>query len=322
MTAAEHNSDLSARQAHAEGRTGRLFGPRVNGAPDNDPELMEILRGFIFGDVFDTDGLDDQTRELITVRVLACLQTLPQLTSHTGAALNVGVEPVHPRSGLAARALHRLPPHPERGRDDQRGVQARGIALPRRRRAQSPTPSGTARASPSRHPCTATRSRTTWPTCPNRSTRPCPGSSPSSASATSTPGAGSPWPSANYWCCVPWPRSATPPPSSAHTAEPASKRATPRPPWWPPWSTASPTSDSRAQSQRSARSRTCSHLNESSESAMSSQSSNLRDWTTHGSIDTSADSIRQAATPWTSSSGFSYAKVIGSIPIGDSTHHP
>ena len=91
---------VSERQAHAEATYERLFGPRDKGAPDNDPELMRILRGFIFGDVFDTGVLDDQTRELITVTVLACLQTLPQLTSHTGAALNVGVEPVAIREAI------------------------------------------------------------------------------------------------------------------------------------------------------------------------------------------------------------------------------
>ena len=90
----------SERQEHAEATYERLFGPRDTGAPDNDPELMRILRGFIFGDVFDTGVLDDQTRELITVTVLACLQTLPQLTSHTGAALNVGVEPVAIREAI------------------------------------------------------------------------------------------------------------------------------------------------------------------------------------------------------------------------------
>jgi 4-carboxymuconolactone decarboxylase len=58
---------------------------------------MEILRGFIFGDVFEAGVLDDRTRELITVIVLACLQTLPQLTSHTHGALDVGVAPVEIR---------------------------------------------------------------------------------------------------------------------------------------------------------------------------------------------------------------------------------
>ena len=74
-------STPASRAAYA-----RLFGPRAVDAPDNDPELMRILRGFIFGDVSDTGILDDQTRELIAVTVLACLQTLPQPTSHRGVA--------------------------------------------------------------------------------------------------------------------------------------------------------------------------------------------------------------------------------------------
>lgn len=100
MTSIEYNSERSERQPHAEATYERLFGPRDKGAPDNDPELMEILRRFIFGDVFDTGVLDDQSRELITVTVLACLQTLPQLKSHTAAALNVGVQPIEIREAI------------------------------------------------------------------------------------------------------------------------------------------------------------------------------------------------------------------------------
>jgi 4-carboxymuconolactone decarboxylase len=100
MTPNEHETEVSERQAHAEATCERLFGPRDNSAPDSDPELMEILRRFIFGDVFDTGVLDDQTRELITVTVLACLQTLPQLKSHTAAALNVGVQPIEIREAI------------------------------------------------------------------------------------------------------------------------------------------------------------------------------------------------------------------------------
>ena len=100
MIRADRNSGMSERQARAETVYERLFGPRDTSAPDNDPELMEILRRFIFGDVFDTGGLDDQTRELITVTVLACLQTLPQLKSHTVAALNVGVQPIEIREAI------------------------------------------------------------------------------------------------------------------------------------------------------------------------------------------------------------------------------
>jgi 4-carboxymuconolactone decarboxylase len=100
MSSNEPDSPGSERQAHAEATYERLFGPRDRAAPDNDPELMEILRRFIFGDVFDTGVLDDQTRELITVTVLACLQTLPQLESHTAAALRVGVQPIEIREAI------------------------------------------------------------------------------------------------------------------------------------------------------------------------------------------------------------------------------
>lgn len=92
--------DPSERQARAEATYTRLFGPRDAGAPDDDPELGEMLRRFIFGDVFGTGVLSDQTRELITVTVLACLQSLPQLRPHTAAALRVGVEPIQIREAV------------------------------------------------------------------------------------------------------------------------------------------------------------------------------------------------------------------------------
>jgi 4-carboxymuconolactone decarboxylase len=91
---------VSERHQHAEATYQRLFGPRDVDTAEDDPELMEILRGFIFGDVFDTGVLDDQARELITVTVLACLPALPQLRSHAQAALNVGVQPVEIREAV------------------------------------------------------------------------------------------------------------------------------------------------------------------------------------------------------------------------------
>jgi len=100
MTPAEPTSDPSERHAHAEATYERLFGPRDSNGTDDDPELMEILRRFIFGDVFDTGVLDDRSRELITVTVLACLQALPQLKSHTTAALHVGVQPIQIREAM------------------------------------------------------------------------------------------------------------------------------------------------------------------------------------------------------------------------------
>jgi len=78
----------------------QLFGspPDPEGGPD--PELMAILRHVIFGEVFHIGGLDDRIRELITVVVLVTQQTLPQLRSHTAAALNVGVSPLEIREAV------------------------------------------------------------------------------------------------------------------------------------------------------------------------------------------------------------------------------
>ena len=78
----------------------QLFGAPPDPTAGPDPELMAILRHVIFGEVFQIGGLDDRTRELITIVVLVTNQTLPQLRSHTAAALNVGVSPVDIREAV------------------------------------------------------------------------------------------------------------------------------------------------------------------------------------------------------------------------------
>jgi 4-carboxymuconolactone decarboxylase len=87
---------LSRSQATYE----KLFGPRSTEVRDDDPEFGEILRRFIFGEIFHTGDLDDQTRELVTVVVLATTQMLPQLAAHGNAALNVGVSPIELREAV------------------------------------------------------------------------------------------------------------------------------------------------------------------------------------------------------------------------------
>lgn len=99
-------TDRPTRAELAEATYTRLFGARDLSVAEKDPELMEILRRFIFGDTFSTGDLDDQTRELITVTVLTCLQTLPQLRSHAHGALSVGVSPVSLRE-----AVYQLAPY-------------------------------------------------------------------------------------------------------------------------------------------------------------------------------------------------------------------
>ena len=71
-----------------------LFGVAPSPQTEQDPELMEILRKFIFGEVFYAGNLNDTIRELITIVTLTTQQALPQLKAHTNAALNIEASPI------------------------------------------------------------------------------------------------------------------------------------------------------------------------------------------------------------------------------------
>lgn len=78
----------------------QLFGGEALTGQGTDPELMNILQKFIFGDVFHTGVLNNKQRELITMVTLVAQQALPQLKAHTNAALNVGVTPIEIREAV------------------------------------------------------------------------------------------------------------------------------------------------------------------------------------------------------------------------------
>jgi len=69
-------------------------------ASASDPDLMDILNRFVFGEVAYHGGLNDKQRELITLVVLATNQTLPQLKAHVGASLNIGLSPVEIKEAI------------------------------------------------------------------------------------------------------------------------------------------------------------------------------------------------------------------------------
>jgi 4-carboxymuconolactone decarboxylase len=97
MTAGKASGDEMSRTEKADQKYEELFGTKRNLSGSNDPELMSILQELIFGETFYIGNLDDQTRELITIVVLTTEQTLPQLSAHTQAALNIGVSPIQIR---------------------------------------------------------------------------------------------------------------------------------------------------------------------------------------------------------------------------------
>ena len=78
----------------------QLFKANANEFKTNDPELMEILQKYIFGDIFSIGDLTIKEREMITVVCLASIQCLPQLKAHLNAALNVGNTPLELREAL------------------------------------------------------------------------------------------------------------------------------------------------------------------------------------------------------------------------------
>lgn len=67
---------------------GPVSGPLFDFAP----QANEYLRTHLFGDIFERDNLDWQSRELATVSMLAAMSGVePQLKSHIGISLNIGL---------------------------------------------------------------------------------------------------------------------------------------------------------------------------------------------------------------------------------------
>jgi alkylhydroperoxidase/carboxymuconolactone decarboxylase family protein YurZ len=71
---------------------------RISGAPvkgplfDFAPAINQFLQAHLFGDIFERDNLDWQSRELATVGALAAVPGLEaQLKSHMNASMNVGL---------------------------------------------------------------------------------------------------------------------------------------------------------------------------------------------------------------------------------------
>lgn len=97
---ASKSEDIMNRIELCKKNYTQLFGGEALTGEGTDPELMNILQKYIFGEVFHTGDLDMKMRELITCVSLATMQQLPQLKAHAGAALNIGVTPVELREAI------------------------------------------------------------------------------------------------------------------------------------------------------------------------------------------------------------------------------
>ena len=85
------------RKERTEQKMQELFHSHAAGDEGTDGEFMQILQGYIFGDVCYTGSLDNRMRELVTVTVLTTISALPQIKAHVQASLNAGCTPVEIR---------------------------------------------------------------------------------------------------------------------------------------------------------------------------------------------------------------------------------
>ena len=88
------------REEKTERTVQELFHTHAANGVGPDGGFMQILQGFIFGDVCSTGSLNSQMRELVTVTVLTTLSALPQLKAHVQASLNAGCTPVQLREAV------------------------------------------------------------------------------------------------------------------------------------------------------------------------------------------------------------------------------
>ena len=88
------------RKERTEQKMQELFHSPAAGEEGTDPEFMQILQRYIFGELCYTGSLDNRMRELVTITVLTVLNTLPQLKAHLGACLNVGCTPAELREAI------------------------------------------------------------------------------------------------------------------------------------------------------------------------------------------------------------------------------
>ena len=88
------------RKERTEQNMQELFHSHAAGDEGTDAAFLQILQGYIFGDVCYTGSLDNRMRELVTVTVLTTLSALPQLKAHVQASLNAGCTPVEIREAV------------------------------------------------------------------------------------------------------------------------------------------------------------------------------------------------------------------------------
>jgi 4-carboxymuconolactone decarboxylase len=88
------------REELSEKKFKELFGDIKFSSTVSDPDFLDILKQFIFGEVYFQGRLTDRMRELITLVVLTTNHTLDDVRVHVGAALNAEVTPIEIKEAI------------------------------------------------------------------------------------------------------------------------------------------------------------------------------------------------------------------------------
>jgi 4-carboxymuconolactone decarboxylase len=78
----------------SDSKCRELFGDIQFPIGETDPDFYNMMKPFIYGEVYFQGNLDVKMRELITLVVLTTNQTLDEIKLHVGASLNVGLTPI------------------------------------------------------------------------------------------------------------------------------------------------------------------------------------------------------------------------------------
>ena len=84
----------------AQNRYDELFKKEISSLKETDPDLYEIVKNFIYGDVAQLGDLTLKQRELITLVVLTVNQQPEILEKHVNAALNICLTPVEIKEAI------------------------------------------------------------------------------------------------------------------------------------------------------------------------------------------------------------------------------
>ncbi len=95
-------TDRSSLEFGADNQT-KVVGQPVTGALYAfAPAIDQFLKAHLFGDIFQRDNLDWQTRELATIAALASIKGLnPQLRGHLAMGMNTGLTPAQLEAAVA-----------------------------------------------------------------------------------------------------------------------------------------------------------------------------------------------------------------------------